>query len=259
MDKRVKDGVIRKVIDKWLKAGVWEEGRVQHSDTGTPQGGVISPLLANIYLHDVMDEWFDKEVKPRMSGKTFIVRWADDIIILFAREEDAKKVLNVLPKRFDKYGLETHPMKTKLTKFKRPENPNAESEGKFDFLGFTHLWAKSRNGKWFVQRKTASKKLASSLKKVGKWCQDNRDIPLKEQHRTLCRKLNGHYQYFGITGNHRSLRQFEFQVKRSWLKWLNRRSQRKSYTWEKFVQMLTVLPLPKPRIHHTYLKAKPTS
>lgn len=259
LDKRVKDGVIRKVIDKWLKAGVWEEGRVQHSDTGTPQGGVISPLLANIYLHDVMDEWFDKEVKPRMSGKTFIVRWADDIIILFAREEDAKKVLNVLPKRFDKYGLETHPMKTKLTKFKRPENPNAEGEGKFDFLGFTHLWAKSRNGKWFVQRKTASKKLASSLKKVGKWCQDNRDIPLKEQHRTLCRKLNGHYQYFGITGNHRSLRQFEFQVKRSWLKWLNRRSQRKSYTWEKFVQMLTVWPLPKPRIHHTYLKAKPTS
>lgn len=259
LDKRVKDGVIRKAIDKWLKAGIWEEGRVEHAETGTPQGGVVSPLLANIYLHDVMDEWFDKEVKPRMQGATFIVRWADDIIILFEKEEDARKVLHVLPKRFAKHGLETHPMKTRLTKFKRPDKPDEQSEGKFDFLGFTHFWAKSKKGNWFVQRKTSSKKLSSSLRNIGTWCRENRHIPMRDQHKTLCRKLSGHYQYFGITGNSRSLERFEYHVKRIWKKWLNRRSQRKSYTWERFMHVLSVLPLPTPRIHHSYLKAKPTS
>ena len=259
LDKRVRDGVIRKAIDKWLKAGIWEAGQVEHPETGTPQGGVISPLLSNIYLHEVIDTWFDKEVKPRMYSESFMIRWADDIVIVFANEVDAKRVQTVLPKRFEKYGLTVHPTKTKLTEFRRPNTTDKEGKGKFDFLGFTHFWAKSRNGKWIIRRKTASKRLSSRVQAVTEWCRRNRSERLRDQWETLCLKIRGHYQYYGITGNIQSLEMFLYQVKRGWFKWLNRRSQKKSLNWDDFKRLMELRPLPQPKITHSYLKARPTS
>lgn len=255
LDRRVLDGVLRKTIDKWLAAGIWEEGKVERPEEGTPQGGVVSPLLSNIYLHEVNDRWFETEVKPRLADRAQIVRWADDIIMIFANERDAQRVLDVLPKRFGKFGLELHPSKTRLTNFKRP---NGSGGGKFDFLGFTHLWGKSRKGKWTVQRRTAKTRFQAKLRAMYEWCRKNRHETIKDQHQTLVRKLNGHYQYYGITGNARCIANFHHEVKRIWLKWLNRRSQRKSLTWDDFVQLLKRKPLPRPRIAHSYLRARPT-
>jgi len=259
LDKRVGDGVIRKAIDKWLKAGVWDQGRIEYPDEGTPQGGVISPLLSNIYLHEVMDSWFVKIVKPRMRGEAFMLRWADDILVIFAEESDARRVQEVLPKRFEKYGLTVHPTKTRLTEFSRPKPTDKKGKGNFDFLGFTHFWAISRNGKWVVRRKTASKRFSSRVKAVSEWCRRNRNTPLREQHQMLSRKLSGHFQYYGITGNFPRLQGFLHQVRKVWFKWLNRRSQKKTFNWETFDKALKLRPLPTPRISHSYLKARPTS
>jgi len=259
LDRRVQDGVIRKAIDKWLSAGVWEEGRIECSEDGTPQGGVVSPILSNVYLHEVMDSWFDKEVKPRMRGRVHIVRWADDILLAFEYETDAKRVQEVLPKRFAKYGLTVHPTKTRLTEFRPPKGKDRKGKGSFDLLGFTHYWGKSLKGNWVVKRKTASKRLRSRVKAVAKWCRDNRHEKVRDQHQILKRKLTGHYQYYGITGNFRSLANFLFEVQRVWFKWLSRRAQKKTLTWNKFTQILQTYPLPKPRIAHSYLRAKPAT
>lgn len=259
LDRRVQDGVIRKAIDKWLKAGVWEEGRIEYPEEGTPQGGVVSPILSNIYLHEVMDRWFDRDVKPRMQGEAHMVRWADDILLMFKEERDARRVLAVLPKRFDKYGLTLHPKKTRLTEFRRPSRTDKEGKGSFDLLGFTHFWTKSRKGNWVIGRKTASKRLRSRVRAVDDWCRENRHESVRDQHRTLVRKLNGHYQYYGITGNARSLENFLYQLRRSWHKWLNRRSEKKTLTWARFIEILEHYPLPTPRIVHSYLRASPAT
>ena len=207
LDKRVKDGVIRRLINKWLKAGIVEDGRIYYTDSGTPQGGVISPLLANIYLHYVQDEWFMQEVQPRLKGKSFLIRFADDFVIGCELKEDAERVYGVLPKRFARYALTIHPEKTRVVEFTRPSR-TAKSKGglgTFDFLGFTHHWSKARSGYWVVKRKTKAKRLRRTLRAYWTWCRSNRHMPVHEQHRALSRKLQGHYGYFGMRGNYKML------------------------------------------------------
>jgi group II intron reverse transcriptase/maturase len=252
LDQRVRDGVVRRAIGKWLKAGVMEEEVVRYPEEGTPQGGVISPLLANIFLHEVLDTWFDQVVRPRMRGRAFLVRYADDAILGFEREDDARRVLAVLAKRFDKYGLRLHPEKTRLVDFRRPGGSSSPGHGRsFDMLGFTHFWGRSRKGYWVVMRKTASKRLSRGLKRVGRWCRTFRHASVAEQHRALDRKLRGHYNYFGITGNARALARFHRGTERLWRKWLSRRSRTARLTWVKFKRLLERYPLPPPRVVHS--------
>jgi len=254
LDQRVRDGVLRRSIDKWLKAGVLEAGRLSHPATGTPQGGVISPLLSNIYLHKVLDEWFEEEVKPRLGGTAFLIRYADDFVLVFQRETDARRVLEVLAKRFGQYGLRLHPDKTRLVRFERPggkpelpaEHPREPRS--FDLLGFTHYWEKSRRGHWVVKRKTASDRLTRALRRANLWCQKNRHAPIAWQQAQLVKKLRGHYEYYGLPGNSKCLNSLHHWVKRIWRKWLSRRSRTSTMTWERFNLLLRRYPLPNPRI-----------
>jgi group II intron reverse transcriptase/maturase len=253
LDQRVRDGVLRRTIDKWLSAGVLEEGTLSHPETGTPQGGVISPLLSNIYLHKVLDEWFEAEVKPRLHGRAFLIRFADDFVLVFQLERDARRVLEVLSKRFDRYGLRLHPDKTRLLRFERPgssepDEPQSTERTRrsFDFLGFTHYWERSRRGNWVVKRKTASDRSTRFLRTLNRWCRGNRHAPLAWQHQQIQRKLRGHYGYYGITGNSRSLNSLHHWAKRIWRKWLSRRSRKSNLDWERFSLLLERYPLPNP-------------
>jgi RNA-directed DNA polymerase len=250
--KRVNDGGLLRYIGKWLNAGILEGVSLSYTDQGTPQGGVISPLLANIFLHEILDDWFVKEVQPRMKGHTFVVRLADDFIIGFETEEDARRVLQVLSKRFVRFGLTIHPKKTKLIRFTRPE-PQAsvdKDNGSFDFLGVTHFWARSLKGNWIVKRKTKRKRLNRSMKSIWIWCRDNRHEPVKEQYKSLCAKLRGHFQYFGIIGNYKQLEQLHKHAEKAWKYWLSRCSRTSYISWEKFEHYREVFPFPKPRIIH---------
>jgi len=251
LDLRVRDGVLRRAIDKWLKAGVLEDGQLSRPDEGTPQGGVISPLLANVYLHEVIDKWFEREVRPRLSGRAHLIRYADDFVVVLSSEADARRVMDVLPKRFGKYGLTLHPEKTRLVKFRRPpSSPDASvppsRPGTFDFLGFTHHWGKSYRGYLVVKRQTASGRLARALRHITIWCCRFRHLSIREQQQTLNRKLRGHYGYYGITGNFRSLKRFKEEVQVIWRKWLSRRSQRAQMNWERYHGLLTNYPLLSP-------------
>ena len=254
LDRRVRDGVIRRTIGKWLQAGVLEEGSVRHPAAGTPQGGVISPLLANLYLHEVVDRWFEEEVKPRLGGRATLIRYADDFVIVFASERDAGRVEEVLPKRLSRFGLRLHPDKTRLVRFRAPggkeEPPESPGPGTFTFLGFTHYWGKSRKGRWMVQRKTATNRLTRSLNRVRQWCRRWRHAPVPWQQQQLSLLLRGHYAYYGIKGNYRALNNFHYQVTHEWRKWLNRRSQKATLTWERFSRLLVRYPLLRPRIVH---------
>ncbi len=256
--KRVRDGVLVRLIGKWLRAGVMESGRVTRSTTGTPQGGVISPLLSNIYLHEVLDLWFEQDVKPRLRGRASLIRYADDFVIVFSHQQDALRVQQVLSKRFGKFGLTLHPEKTRLVQFCKPsrgKRPDDEWEtlnpGTFDLLGFTHYWARSRKGRWVVKRKTAKKRFSRAVKRVAEWCRRNRHLPIIVQQRLLARMLNGHCAYYGITGNSRALNRFRYQMERNWRKWLNRRSQRARMDWEKFRRLSMRYPLPPARAIHS--------
>jgi RNA-directed DNA polymerase len=250
LDQRVRDGVIRRTIDKWLNAGVLDAGELSYPDGGTPQGGVISPLLANIFLHEILDRWFETEVKPRLVGEAFLIRYADDFVIAFEDERDARRVMDVLPKRFGKHGLTLHPEKTKLVRFRRPPNSSGPP-GNFDLVGFRHFWARSRKGTWVVKRTTAPQSFGRALKRVAEWCRLNRHLPVKAQHAALSRKLRGHYAYFGIIGNARAINRFCFEVKAAWRKWLNRRSQRARMYWKRMIALLQRYPLPPPRVART--------
>ena len=257
LDQRVRDGVIRRALDKWLKAGVMEGGNLSHPVAGTPQGGVISPLLSNIYLHEALDTWFEAVVKPRLQGEAFLIRFADDFVLVFQLESDARRVLEVLPKRFGKYGLSLHPDKTRLVRFEQPgrktesgrTQPHEEPKS-FDFLGFTHFWERSRRGTWRVKRKTASDRITRFLRQVNRWCQGNRHEPIAWQQTKLLSKLRGHSGYYGITGNSKSLNSVHHWVKRIWRKWLSRRSRTSNLTWERFNLLLKRYPLPNLRICH---------
>ena len=265
--RRVRDGVILRLLGKWLQAGVLEDGTLWYPDAGTPQGGVISPLLANIYLHEVLDVWFEQDIRPRLRGWAILIRYADDFVIGFGQEDDARRVQAVLPKRFGKYGLTLHPEKTRLIDFRRPSPPATAPPGTtgparprtFDLLGFTHYWARSRRGNWVIKQQTATGRLSRAIKRVGDWCRAHRHRPLTEQREHLARKLRGHYAYYGITGNSRMLARFRSEVTRRWHYWLNRRSQRGQWSWERFRQFLGRCPLPPATpVHSTYrLAAKP--
>jgi len=262
----VRDGVLRRLIGKWLSAGVMEEGNVSFSESGTPQGGVISPLLANIYLHYVLDAWFEETVKPLMRGKCRLIRFADDFVLIFEKKNDADRVMAVISKRFEKYGLTVHPEKTKLIDFRAPNHwerrnsvgARGQRPETFDLLGFTHYWGKTRKGNWAVQRKTKKSRLARSIQRIGQWCRENLHEPVREQWKTLCAKVRGHYAYYGITGNSSAIRTFVDQVGRKWKQWLNRRNSRRSMTWETFNLLLKRYPLPIPKIVHGIFKKRTT-
>jgi RNA-directed DNA polymerase len=263
---RVCDGVVARLVGKWLNAGVLEDGSVSYPEAGTPQGGVISPLLANVYLHEVLDKWFETVVKPHLKGSAFLIRYADDFVIGFALEEDARRIMAVLPKRFGKYGLALHPEKTRLVPFRRPrlsggrEPPGGMSApGSFDLLGFTHFWGLSRKGAWVVKRKTAKSRFNRGLKQISAWLRIVRHYAVDSQWKSLCMKLKGHFGYYGITGNSASLSRFRHAVLVLWKKWLGRRSQRSKTSWEWFMLLLKRYPLPSPIAVHSLLRqaAKP--
>jgi len=233
IEKRVNDGSILRLIGKWIHVGVIDDGRLIVSETGTGQGQVISPLLANIYLHYVLDEWFEREVKPRLKGEAYEVRYADDFILCFQYREDAERVLGVLAKRFAKYGLTLHPEKTRLMEFGRPalaksEEPGGRKPPTFDFLGFTHICKRSRRGKFTIHVRTMRKRLKRSLAKVTTWCEEHRHDPVEEQRSALNRKLRGHYQYYGRPTNYRSLWQFYRATRKIWKNWIRRCSAQRS-------------------------------
>lgn len=258
LDQRVRDGVLRRTINKWLKAGVLEAGKLHYEDAGTPQGGVISPLLANVYLHEVLDKWFASDVMPRLKGHAFLIRYADDAVIAFSSEDDARKVMGVLPKRFGKYGLKLHPEKTRLVKFIRPnknDTPKDADSGSFDLLGFTHHWGKSLKGSWVVKRETARSRFGRALERVSQWCRTHLHQPIAEQHRQLVQKLRGHYGYYGITGNANALSRFLYEVTHVWQKWLHRRTGRGSMPWPRFTRLLGRYPLPPPRVVHSVYRS----
>ena len=252
LKRRVCDGVVTRIIGKWLKAGVMEDGNIHYPEDGCPQGGVISPLLSNVYLHEVLDAWWERDILPRLKGKAKLIRFADDALIVFENEHDAVRVQTVLSKRFARYGLELHPEKTRQVAFGKP-GLRKEPLGTFDFLGFTHFWAKSRRGYWIVKRKTAKDRLKRAISRMYKWCRENRHTPIKEQWKKLCQKVRGHYQYYGITTNSRSLKLFLREVIGAWRKWLGRRSRGNPMDWDKFNLLLERYTLPNPKIYHSYV------
>lgn len=257
---RVRDGALLRLIGKWLNAGVMENGCISYSESGSPQGGVISPLLANIYLHYTLDRWFIEEVRPRMQGPADLVRFADDAVFSFSNEKDARRVLDVLAKRFARYSLRLHPDKTKLVDFRRPmgrKKPPGGPDGgmkSFDFLSFTHYWAKSRKGSWVIKRKTVSSRFARATKAINEWCKDNLHRPIPEQQEALDRKLRGHCSYYGITGNSNSLSEFRYRLVRIWRYWLSRRNRKRVMTWPRFNALLKRYPIqPAKAIHSVCL------
>jgi group II intron reverse transcriptase/maturase len=251
LHQRVRDGVLLRLIGKWLNAGVLEGDFLEYPEEGTPQGGVISPLLANVYLHEVLDEWFVRDVRPRLQGRGTLVRYADDFVFIFEQKDDAVRVLDVLPKRFGGYGLELHPDKTRLVEFTRPSRVDKDDDGgpgTFDLLGFTHYWAKSRKGNDVVKRKTAKDRFRHALRRIYDWCRTNRHKPVAEQHTTLKKKLEGHYRYYGLPTNAPALTSLRRRTVSAWRKWLSRRSQKARLTVAAMTRLLARYPLPDPRI-----------
>ena len=261
LQQRVRDGVVLRLIGKWLSAGVMDSGNLCYPEHGSPQGGCISPLLANAYLHYVMDAWFYRDVLPRMRGRAYLVRYADDAVMIFELESDARRVMAVLGQRCSKYGLTIHPEKTRLIDFRRPSlspDPLRESRksSTFDLFGFTHYWSRSRSGQRVVKRKTMSSRMTRSIEAIDSWCRAHRHDGLAVQHAALCRKIRGHDAYYGITGNGESLKQFRYHVSRTWRRWLSRRHRKRKLDWEKFNRILDMFPLPPLRVVHSVFKQR---
>ncbi len=250
LEIRVADGSLLRLIGKCLHVGVLDGVELSTSKSGTAQGSVLSPLLGNVYLHYVLDLWFEQEVKLRLRGRATLVRYCDDFVIGFEFEDDAQRVMAELGERLERFGLALHPDKTRLIPFRRP--PAGQKGGKgpatFDFLGFTLYWARSSKGRWGMFCKTRSASLRRAIQSVYQWCRRHRHRSVKDQHAALTRRIQGHFNYFGVSGNFRSLLLIIEQAKRSWYKWLCRRSQRKRLTWERFEDLLLDFPLPRPRI-----------
>jgi hypothetical protein len=241
-----------RLIGKWLRAGVWEAGVLNHPDTGVVQGGTISPVLANIFLHQVLEAWCEQEVQPRLKGRSFLIRCADDCVIGCALEADARTIMAVLPKRCARYGVTIHPTKTALMAFRKPAGHAGATprHGTCDFLGLTHDWTTSRRGCWVITRRTARKRFRRTKKSLWRWCRANRHAPLKDQYHMLCLKLRGHCGYDGIQGNFRLLEAVLRSAEKAWRYWLSRRSSTSAIGWEKFQQLLETSVLPPPRIVH---------
>lgn len=250
--RRVRDGVITRLIGKWLKAGVLEAGQVSYPERGTPQGGVISPLLANIFLHEVLDEWWVRDVQPRLRRGGHLYRYADDFVVLFLDEEDARRVMSVLPKRFEKYGLTIHPDKTRLVRFQAPgKDGSGPPPEQFDLLGFTHRWQRSHRGFWVVRRVTAPTRFRRGLLRLSQWLRSVRHLSLGVQRDGLVRRLQGHYGYYGVTGNSSALGRYRAEALRLWRHWLRRRSQRAPMPWDRFSRVLRHHPVPAARAVHS--------
>lgn len=256
IERRVSDGSILRLIGKWINVGVIDQGRLLQTEDGVGQGQVVSPFLANVYLHHVLDKWFEDEVKPRLRRNAFLVRYVDDAVICFQNAEDAQKVLKVLDKRFSNYGLTLHPEKTRLVEYGRTALEKAKRMGKgpdtFDFLGFTHLPERSRRGFCRPGVRTMKKRLKRSLKEVGRWCKENRHAPVDKQQETLNAKLRGHYQYYGRPTNYRCLCRFYRVVRTTWRKWLGRRTRGTPMPWATYIKLLQRYPLLAPKITHTW-------
>jgi len=262
LEHRIADPNILRLIGRFLKAGVIEEGKLYKTHEGTPQGGVVSPILANIYLHYVIDLWFEKIIKKQCRGKAYMVRFADDIVFCFKYEDEAQSFYKALVERLAKFNLEVATDKTKIIPFGKNAEQECQRQGKqkpdtFDFLGFTHYGGKSKKGKFRVKRKTSQKKYRASLLRCKEWVRKNRNMPMRELWRRFCRKLQGHYQYYGVTDNSRTLARFKDETKRIMFKWLNRRSQRKSFDWDKFNLFLKRYPLPKAKIYVNIFEFRP--
>ena len=247
--KRIKDGVLNRLVLGWLKAGTVQNGRWRASEEGTPQGGNVSPLLANLYLHEVLDDWFAKEVQPRLKSNSGMVRYADDAVLYFERKEDAERVMEVLHKRLGKFGLQLHPKKTRLIDFTRSRTKD-RNKSVFNFLGFTFYWGKSRRGKPVIKLKTESKRKNAKKTALTKWIKENRHLPRTEQYRILSAKLRGLYQYYGVSDNISVLLALRRHVKITWRKWLNRTGRKKPMNWKKFNFYLEAHPLPMPKVYH---------
>jgi group II intron reverse transcriptase/maturase len=247
---RVADGSLMRLIGKCLHVGVLDGDTMVEPELDTAQGSVLSPLLGNVYLHYVLDLWFKTEVKPRLQGKATLIRYCDDFIIGFEREDDARRVVAVLDKRMERFGLALHPDKTRLLPFWRP--PTSQQDGKgpatFDFLGFTLYWARTRKGHWRMACKTRRASLRRAKTSIYDWCRRHRHLSIKDQHAALHRRLRGHCNYFGVNGNYTSMMRLVESTRRAWYKWLRRRSQRTRLHWERFSEMLRWWPLPRPRI-----------
>jgi RNA-directed DNA polymerase len=264
--ERVSDGVIGRLVGKWLNAGVLTDGVYRREELGTPQGGVISPLLANIYLHVVLDRWWVEEVLPRLRGKAFLIRYADDFVICFEHEDDARRVQAVLPKRFERYGLRIHPDKTRLVRFARPKDGDVPPSGpgmtrSFDFLGFTHHWGRGRTtkkmkSKQVVKRRTMRSRFARMVKSIAEWLRQHLHETLANQAKQLGAMLRGHYAYYGITGNADALARLFYAVKLVWWKSLCRRSQRGKILLDHFYKVILArYPLPEPTVVHSAFRS----
>jgi len=257
LKERIVDRAILRLIGKWLKVGVLEEGKRTRNEIGVPQGGVISPLLANIYLHYVLDLWISKKVAKEGNGRIFLIRYADDFIIGTTGREDAEKVWERLPIRLTQFGLELSQAKSRLIEFGRRAYQRNKEEGRktstFDFLGFTHYMTRSRRGGVRLGRKTIGKRMRRRLIAMNQKLRKLRNaLAFRKLYKHLCRILQGYYNYYGFAGNYATLNKFAYAIERMWFKWLNRRSQRKSFNWQEFEVLLTRFPLPKPRILKSY-------
>lgn len=245
LEQRIDDQAILRLIKKWLKAGVLDtDGKVLRPEGGTPQGGIISPILANVYLHYALDLWFERVFQRNCKGGAFLHRYADDFVCGFEQEEEAKRFYSELGERLRKFGLELAVDKTRVIPFSRYRR----GETSFDFLGFEFRWGTDRKGQARLQRRTARKKFRNSVKRVAAWCQQNRHRRLGEQFRLLNAKLRGYYNYYGVNGNYESLKEFYHLVQGLQLKWLNRRSQRPSYTWAAYYELRQHFALAQPHI-----------
>ena len=251
--KRVNEGRMLRLIGQWLRAGVRERGALTQPETGVVQGGVSSPVLANVFLHHGLDAWFEREVQPRMGGRCVLIRFADDFVIGGQREADARKSMAVLPKRFARFGLTMHPTKTTLLAFRNPEAHQGADRGNgtCTFLGLTHYWTQSRQGFWGMKRRTARKRLRRTTQSLWWWCRNHRQAPLHYQYQMLGAKLRGHCQSYGIRGNVRLLEEVRHHAEKAWRYWLSRRSGTRSVGWEKFEKRLQTDVLPTPRMVHT--------
>ena len=248
LDLRIKDGVVRRMIDKWLKAGVLEENTLRRSETGTPQGGVISPLLSNVFLHYLLDRWFEQQVKPLLRGSCQLVRYADDFVLAFEDDHSGRRMLAVLGKRLGRYGLALNETKTRYVDFRRKCSQEHDPNTTFDFLGFTHLWGRSRKGNNVVRQITAKSRLARALKTVHDWCKCNRHRPIRLQQEHLARVIRGHCGYYGLAGNGKQISRFRQQVLHSWRRWLSRRSRTGRLNWDRMNALLERYPLPQAKV-----------
>lgn len=246
LDLRIGDGVIKRLIKKWLKAGVVEEdGQIYKPAEGTPQGGVISPILANVYLHYVLDLWFELEIKRNCEGEAYYIRFADDFIACFQYVRDAEMYHQKLGERLNKFNLELAEEKTQITSFSRFRK---EEKTSFNFLGIEFRWGVTHHGKDTIQRRTDRKRLKRAFAEIAEWCKKYRHRRIRKQQETIKKKLRGHYNYYGIIGNYQSIEQFYKTVMRIWYKWLNRRSQRRSHTWKEFDEMTKRYGIPRAKV-----------